>query len=88
VILAPPTQCSVEASSNSEYNVHYHFETNFAKEKGLTKDTNSDTGFLEIDYDGGRWEGSVLDSISTSASHDGVQAQYRFHIVMTGFIQW
>lgn len=37
-------------------NVHCQFETNFAQEKGLTKVTNSATGFLEIDYDG-EWEG-------------------------------
>jgi hypothetical protein len=66
---APATQDGGDVSPNC--NVHCQFEKNFAKEKGLTKDTNSATGFLEIDYDG-EWEGSILDSNLTNTSHDGV----------------
>ncbi len=68
----PKTPSTSPASPKAaNCNEHCQFEINIAKERGVTKETNSDTAFLEIDYGGG-WQGSIRDSSSTSTSHDGV----------------
>ena len=53
-------------------NEHCQFETENAKKNGVTKDSNYNVGFLEIDLTGsGNWQGSVLGTDSSSHTEQG-----------------
>lgn len=77
MIGAPPAYVLASTSGiamavTSTCNEHCQFETKVAKESGVTKDTNDNVGFLEIDLTGtGNWQGSVLGTDSKSESKEG-----------------
>jgi hypothetical protein len=51
-------------------NTHCLFESSFAKQIGVTKDTNDKWAFMEIDSDT-NWQGSVLDTSMKSETKAG-----------------
>ena len=69
VCLAIPVKA---AETVTNCNQHCQFETEVAKKTGVTKDTNDNVGFLEIDLTGGgSWQGSVLGTDSKSETKEG-----------------